>query len=183
MKTISLLFLGLLVAGQIHAQNMSIARDQAKRAAGTAATPAQPGAAQPAPVDPALAATLESIAKLQSSFNAIARVADTNAAAEQRTPLLNTLSAAAKGKKASTANVKKLAGDLIEGLSGKKLTTSDSQKLARSVHALFNAAHLSTTQQETLLADARKLLTAAGVSAESLTAIEDDLKAIAAETK
>lgn len=188
MKTLSLLLLGLLVAGQISAQNMSIARDQAKRTtgAGGGATPsaAPPsGAAQPAPMDPVLAATLDSITKLQTSFNALAKAADTNAVAEQRTPLLNTLSAATKGKKASAANVKKLAGDLMEGLAGKKLSANDSQKFARCVHALFNAAHLNTSQQEHLLADANKLLTTAGVSAESVTAISADLKAIADETK
>lgn len=186
MKKISLALAGiLLLAVPALAQNMNIAKDQAKRSAGTAPPPAagQPGPPKSAPIDPALAATLNSIARLQSGFMALGRAADTNAAAEQRTTLLNNLSGAAQAKKATPASVKKLAGDLMTGLTGKKLAAPDSQKLARSVHALFNAAHLSAPQQETLLADVKKILTDATVPAETVTAIVDDLKAVAAETK
>jgi len=191
MKTVLFLLLGGLTAELASGQNMSIAKDQAHRAAaqtqehsgvgpGTSHNP--PAAAQPAPTDPALAATLQNISGLRTDLTAISAT-DSVSAVDQRGSLLNHLSAAAQGTKASAANVRKLATDLINALAGQKKIAAQSQKLGGIIHALFNGGHLSATQQETLLTDATKILTEAGVSTGDAAKIVEDLKAIAAETK
>ena len=191
MKVSYLILSGLLLAGLAHAQNMSIARDQARRAAaqttersggGQPATGQNPNGAQTAPADPVLAATLQNIAGLRADFTALS-AADETTAVEQRGSLLNHLSAAAQGTKASAANVRKLTTDLINALTGRKKISPQTQKLGGIIHALFNGAHLSASQQETLLTDVKKILTDAEVSAGDTDKIVEDLKAIAAETK
>ena len=191
MKISCLILSGLLLAGLAHAQNMSIARDQARRAAaqtqersggGPPATGQNPNGTQAAPADPVLAATLQNVAGLRADFTTIS-AADETTAVEQRGSLLNHLSAAAQGTKASAANVRKLATDLTAALTGKKKIAPQTQKLGGIVHALFNGAHLSAAQQETLLNDVKKILTDAEVSAGDADKVIEDLKAIAAETK
>jgi len=185
MKIIVLLLCGLFIAGQIQAQNMSIARDQAKRAAGSGGGTA-PGAGaapqQPA-VDPAVAAAMQNIASLQANVTAIRTAADTNAAAEQRTSLLNNLSAAAQGKKASSASLKKLTGDLVEGLAGKRKVAGADQKLAQALRAFSNASRLTEKQQDSLLQGVKKSLAEAGVASENVDKILEDLKTLASETR
>lgn len=185
MKTFALLVCALFISGQIQAQNMSIARDQAKRAAGSGGGTA-PGASetpqQPA-VDPAVAAAMQNIASLQANVTAIRAAADTNAAAEQRSSLLNNLSAAAQGKKASPASLKKLAGDLVDALPGKKKVAGADQKLAQALRAFSNGSRLTEAQQESLLTGLKKTLSESGVTSENVDKILEDLKIIAAETK
>lgn len=186
--------LSLLLLTAIAAQadvNYNIARDQAKSAAGKSQAAsgggqssgqAPPGQQQP-PMDPALAATLKNINSLRDDFAAICTATNAAAAAEQKVSLLNNLTAAAQGAKASSANVKKLAGEFMTSLPAHPKISPQSTKLARNVHALFNGAHLNATQQETLLNDVKKILTDAGVSEDDAVKIADDLKAVAAETK
>jgi hypothetical protein len=183
MKRFALLLCGLCIAGQVQAQNMSIARDQARRAAGTAPAANAPAAPQQPPADPAVTAAMQNIASLQADVTAIRAAADTNAAAEQRTSLLNNLSAAAQGKKASTASLKKLAGDLIEGLAGKKKVAGADQKLAQALRAFSNASHITEAQQDSLLNGVKKILAEAGVTSGHADKIIEDLKALGAETK
>lgn len=185
-KTTLFLLAGCLAAGAALGDvNMHIAKDQAKRAAGTSDAPAanQPSSSAPQqPTDPALAATLKNIADLRADFAAIGAAADVSAAADQKISLLNHLSAAAQGTKASSASVRKLADDLIAALAGKRKIAGD-PKLAREIHALFNGAHVSAEQLETLLTDVKKILADAGVTTEAADQVADDLKAVAAETK
>lgn len=185
MKWPVFILIGCLSSGAALGQNMSIAKDQAKRAAGTSPAGQTPAAQNPsaAPVDPALAATMKNVANLRADFAIISAAADATAAADQRVSLLNNLSAAAQGTKASTANVRKLAGDLINALAGRKKIPAQSQKLGGVIHALFNGAHVSETQQETLLKEVTKILTDAEVPADDAAKVTEDLKAIAAETK
>jgi hypothetical protein len=187
MKTSILILSGCLLAGvALGDVNYSIAKGQAKNAAGgqgNAPSGGAPGAPQPPPMNPELAATLKNIASLRADLTAVSAAADATAAGDQRIPLLNHLSAAAQGTKASTANVRKLAGDLITALAGHKKITEQSQKIAGAVHALFNGAHVSATQQETLLDELQKIFTAAEVPADDAAKVLDDLKAVAAETK
>jgi hypothetical protein len=188
MKAASLALVALLLAGLAQGQNLSIAKDQARRASGQSSPQAPasqpPGAAQPPPADPALVAMQQNIARLRADLTAINAAPDAKAAGEQRISLLNNLSAAAQGTKASSATARKLAGDLIAALPGrKKLSPDDSQKFARALRALFNGKNLSAAQQETQLNEVKKILTDAEVPAEDITMIEEDLKAAAAETK
>ena len=197
MKPLFLVLSCLLIAGQVQAQvNMNRARAQARRAVRPPSVVPQPsGTQQPAgtpqssvtpqmkPVDPVLEATLKNSADLGSNFRAISAAADKNAAAEQRVSLLNNLSAAGNGTKASTARVNKLANDFISELPGQNKISGVSQKLGRDVHALFNSSHLSAVQQEQLLGEVKKLFSDAGVSGPGVDKIDDDLKTIVSETK
>jgi hypothetical protein len=191
MKTSCLILSGLLLAGLANAQNFNIAKDQARRAAaqteersggGQPATGQNPNAPQAAPADPVLTATLQNISGLRADFTAIS-AAEPTTANDQRGSLLNHLSAAAQGTKASASNVRKLATDLINALTGRKKISATAQKLGGSIHALFNGGHLSATQQEALLKDVANILTAAEVPADDVDKVVNDLKTIAAETK
>lgn len=188
MKTSLLFSTALLLAGTALADvNYNMARDQAKRGAnsGNAQQPQSPGSSAPQapPTDPALAATLKNVADLRADIAALVKADDATAAADQRMPLLNHLSAAAQGTKASAASVKKLAGDLIAAVSAKAKLTGKEVKLARGIHALFNGAHLSATQQQTLLGGIKKTLTEAGVADDDADKVTEDLTTVAAETK
>lgn len=182
MKLPLFILLGCLSAGVAFAQNLSIAKDQAKRAAGQTPAAQNPSAAQPPSISPALAATMQNIANLRADFVVIA-AADAAAAGEQKVSLLNHLVAAAQGTKASAANVRKLADDFIMALANRKKITPDTQKLGSAVHALFNGAHLTEAQQTTALNAVEKMFAEAGVSTEDAATVVADLKAIAAETK
>jgi len=190
----------LLVAGNMLAQNMYMAKQQAYRTSsqndaeqqriqkaaggptpGTAATPAP---AAPAPVDPALQATLNNVTSLQGDFAAAINSTSDKPDAAQKVSLLNNLTQAAQGTKASSESVKKVANDLLTALAGKKkLTAAQQTKLAREVHALFNASHLTATQQQTLLTDVQNILTDGGASLDDAVNTVTDLKAVVAETK
>ena len=157
-----------------------------REANGPAAAPARPApaAAPAAPVDPALQATMNNVAGLQSDFAALNNSTGDKPDPSQKISLLNNLSQAAQGTKASSASVKKLADDLLTAVAGKKkLAAAQQTKLARAVHALFNSSHLSEAQQKSLLADVQKILTDGGASLDDAVNVVTDLKAVAAETK
>ena len=148
---------------------------------GQAPTYATPGAAAAA-ADPALAATLKNLNNLSADFTALGTAAKPDAT--QKVSLLNNLTQAAAGKKASTDSVKHLAEDLTTAVSGKtKITPAQQKQLAGIVHAAFNGAHLTDAQSEKAFAAASKILTDAGASLDEATNVVTDLKKIAAETK
>src|ERR1017187_1422953 len=146
----------LFTAGSVLAQNYYRAEQQARRASAQkdaeqqriqkaasepAGTPsARAAAAAPVvPVDPALQATMNNVAGLQSDFATLSNVTGDKPDPSQKISLLNNLSQAAQGTKASSASVKKLADDLLAAVAGKKkLAAAQQTKLAREVHALFN---------------------------------------------
>jgi hypothetical protein len=166
--------------------NMSIAKDQARRTGGqtSAGVQTQPPSSPSTPMDPALAATLQNVADLKADLDALAGAADAAGGAEQRVSLLNHLSsAAAPGKKATPATIKKLTSHLIAAVSGRKNLAAKNHSLARSLHALFNGAHLSTTQQEALLTGFKKTLTEAGVPVDDADNVVADLKQVVTETQ
>jgi len=201
MKKFIALACALATVGTGLAQNYYMATQQARRdstqndaeqqriqreANGPAGAPAgQAPAPTPAqPIDPALQATLNNISGLQTDFAALSNFTGDKPDPAQKISLLNNLSQAAQGTKATSAAVKKLADDLWTAVGGKKkLSAAQQTKLAREVHALFNSAHLSVTQQQALLADAQKILTAAGAELDAAVDVATDLKEIAAETK
>lgn len=194
MKAFVVLTLALLAfAGRTLADvNYNIAKDQGKRQANqsnaqqgvTPAQPQAPAAPQSPPMDPALAATLQNVADLRSDLDALNQAADAPAAGDQRASLMTHLSAAAApGKKAATASVRKLAAHLITAASGKKSLTAQNAKLARDIHALFNGAHLAMPQTQPLLDGVKKTFTDAGVAANDADAVVSDLKQVAAETR
>ena len=207
MKTMKSLIAGtclLGMAGSVFAQNYNLATQQARRdsaqndaeqqriqqeangAPGTASRYARmpaAAAAAAAPADPALQATLKNVAGLQSDFAAIVATSD-KPTPDQKTSLLNDLSQAAQGNKASSGSVKKVADDLWPALTGqKRLVAAQQKKLALQIHALFNSAHLTAAQQEKILNDVQKTLTDAGTSLDDTVNLVTDLKAVAAETK
>ena len=199
----SIIFAGvLLTVGTVLAQevNYSIAKQQAKRASGQndaeqqriqreangpAAASVAPAAAVPAaPIDPMLQATLNNISGLQSDFAALSNFTGDQPDPAQKVSLLNNLSQAAQGAKASSTSVQKLADDLLTAVAGKKkLPAAQQTKLARDVHALFNSSHLSAAQQQSLFTGVQKILTAGGASLDDAVNVVTDLKAVAAETK
>lgn len=203
MKTVKNCLAGgclLLAALTLPAQNYYLATQQAKRASaqndaeqqriqnasgGAPGTPAAAAhaSAPAAPMDPALQATLKNIAGLQADFAAIMSAADKSDPA-QKISLLNNLTQAAQGTKASADSVKRVADDLLTAVSGKpKLVLAQQTKLAREVHALFNSAHLTSTQQTALLTDVQKILTDAVTPLGDAVNLTTDLKAVVAETK
>ena len=144
----------------------------------TYSTPAAGAAA----ADPALAATLKNITDLAADFTTLGGAAKPDAS--QKVSLLNNLTQAAAGKKATTDSVKHLAEDLTTALSGKtKITPAQQKQLAGIVHAAFNGAHLTDAQAEKAFAAAAKILTDAGASLDDATNVVTDLKKISDETK
>ena len=195
MKTKLALLAALLAVGSALADPYVIAKQRArdtsarndaeqqriqKAANGQAPTYSTP-AAGAAAADPALAATMQNINGLSADFSALG-AAKPDAA--QKVSLLNNLTQAAAGKKASTDSVKHLAEDLTAAVSGKtKITPAQQKQLAGIVHAAFNGAHLTDAQSEKAFATASKILTDAGASLDEATNVVTDLKKIAAETK
>jgi hypothetical protein len=186
MKAHLALSCALLVAGSASAQNYYMATQQAHRVVdqnNAEQARIQNAAAEPAPMDPVLQATLQNIKDLQANFAAFIN-ADGQPDPAVKTALLSDLSQAAQGAKPAYASVKQLATDLSPALvQRKKLTLAQQKKLAVDVHALFNSSHLSAAQQDTLSADAQKILTDAGVSTPDAVNIVSDLKKIADQTK
>jgi hypothetical protein len=201
MKTIIACAGVLLTAGSLLAQNYYMATQQARRdsaqndaeqqriakeAGGSSGPSAAGGAAPaaPAPMDPALQATLKNVSSLQADFAGAINSTGDSPDPSQKIALLNDLSQAAQTTKASSASVKKVADDLLTALSGKKkLTAAQQTKLAREVHALFNSSHLTATQQQGLLTDVQNTLTDAGASLDAAVNTVTDLKEVVAETK
>lgn len=183
----------LAAAGPARADvNYDLAKKQAKRDVSQSdaqqgvapGQPSAPAAPQAPPADPALAATLQNLANLRADLDALNQAADAGAGADQRSSLMTHLSAAAApGKKASAAAVRKLAGHLITAVSGRKLLTAHNAALARDLHAGFNGAHLSAAQLQTLVDDLKKILIDAGVPAADADNLVSDLRQIAAETR
>jgi len=191
-------------AGSVFAQNYYLATQQARRdsaqndaeqqriqreAGGSNGTPgvASRYAAIPAaaatPMDPKLQATLKNVAGLQADFAAIVASSD-KPTPDQKTALLNDLSEAAQGTKASSGSIKKVADDLWPAMTGqKRLAAAQQRKLAQEVHALFNSSHLTAPQQQTILNNIQKALTDAGTSLDDTVNLVTDLKAVVAETK
>jgi len=196
MKTVFASVCVCLVAGNLLAQNYYRAEQQAKRDSALNDAEQQriqreaggsgggSGAAAPAPTDPALQATLKNVSDLQVDFAAVINSTADKPDPSQKVSLLNDLTHAAQGTKATSDSVKKLADDLLSAVAGKKsLAAAQQTKLAREVHALFNSAHLTPAQQQTVLADVQKILTDAGVSADAAGNVVTDLKAVVADTK
>lgn len=186
MKAFVVLFVILAFASGARADvNYDLGKKLAKRQANQGQTqPDNPPAQSPAPpTDPALAATRQNIADLRTDLDALARSANAQAGAEQRIALLNHLSAAAQGKKAEPASVRKIAGRLIRAASGNKDLSAHNTQFASDLHALFNSAHLSAAQTAALLGEVKKILTDAGVLADDADYVVNDLKQIAAETQ
>jgi hypothetical protein len=194
MKTSAAFFGILLVASSVLADPYSMAMQQAKRTSaqnnaeqqrlsnasgGASASAAAPSA--PA-VNPALQATLSNITSLQGDLKTIGSSATPDASA--KVSLLNDLTSAAQGTKASSDSIKKLADDLTTAVSGKnQIPAAKQTQVARAIHAMFNSAHLTDAQQQALLDNVQKTLTDSGVSQDSTAGIVTDLKAIAAQTK
>jgi hypothetical protein len=179
MKTFITFFCALLVAGSASSQGAyNIAKQQAKNAAGneSTATPSTPPPSNPPP-NPALEATLQNIANLRYDFEKF----DSNPANKQ--PLINDLTTAAQGAKASPASVSRLAAHLAAAIAGNKKLPAQHQKLAQNVHAIFNSSHLSASQQQTIFDVVQKILSDAGASPDDVTQVINDLKTIATETK
>ena len=181
-------FCALLVAASAPAQGVyNMAKQQAKNAVAaenrnqqaidSSGQPAPPTPNNPAPQpNPELEATLQNIANLHADFENFAD-GQTN-----RQPLINDMTAAAQGTKASPASVSKLAENLAAVTANKNLQAQH-QKLAQSVHAIFNSSHLSTAQQQMVCDNVRKILSEGGASSDDVTNVINDLKAIATETK
>ena len=187
MKTRIFAFCSVLIAGSAFADPYMMARQQAVRAAdqnNAEQARIQKAAAEPAaPMDPALQATLQNIGDLQGNFAAYIN-SDGQPDPAQKNSLLNNLSQAAQGKKASSGSVKKLATELMPALSmRKKITVAQQKKLAVDVHALFNSSHLSAAQQKAMIDDVQKNLTDAGVGQSDVDGVVSDLKLIVDETK
>jgi len=197
MKTRIAAFCALLIAGGALADPYSMAIQQARRASdqnaaeqqqiqnGTGGSQGQAAAnAKTAPVDPALQATLSNINGLQTDLGALNNATGDKPDPMQRISLLNNLSAAAQGTKASSDSVKRLADDLLTAVSGRKqLTTAQQTRLARDIHAIFNSSHLTDAQQKLMFDDVQKILTDGGVSLDATVDVVTDLKKISSETK
>jgi hypothetical protein len=197
MKLLTALVCVLGTAGSLRADPYSESIQQARRASAAttrasnaqvdsapAATPAMPPAQAAPPPNPMLMATLQNITTLCTVVAALNHTTDAQPSADQKTALLNDLSAAAQGTKPSKDSVEKLSGHLVTVTLGKtKLTAVQQLKLARYLHASFNGAHLTAAQQTTIFNDVKKILEDGGASADDISNVVDDLKAIAADTK
>jgi len=190
------IFAFLVMAGTAMAQNYNGAIQQARRdsaqndaeqqriqRASSDPTAGAAGTANAAaPMDPTLQLTLKNISSLQSDFAIFSQhdSIDTN----RQATLLNNLTQAAQGAKATASSIQKLADDLVTAISGQKqLLLARQTKLAREVHALFNSSHLSATQQQATLTDIQKILTDSGCSSDAAQIVVADLKVIGSETK
>ena len=106
---------------------------------GASAQPAT-GSTPPTAI-PLLAATLQYINNIQAAL--VSFIGSTGDLPDpvQRIGLLNDLSAAAQGSKASADSVQELAKDLFTALAGNKKLLAQKLPLARQVHAVFNSSH------------------------------------------
>jgi hypothetical protein len=196
MKTRVAVFCALLVAGGGYADPYSMSMQQARRTAdqnnaeqqriqnASGGAPAQAAAPSAAPVNPALQATLSNISSLQADFKTLGSSTSATPDPSERVSLLNNLSSAAQGNKASSDSIKKLADDLLTAVSGKnQIPAAQQTKLARDIHAIFNSAHLTDAQQKLMFDDVQKILTDGGVSLDNAVDVVTDLKKVSSETK
>jgi hypothetical protein len=159
------------------AEQQRIAKAAGGNAPAASATPA-------APASPALQATMANINGLQANFAALGNSTSDKPDSTQRISLLNNLSTAAQGTKASADSVRELANDLLAAMNGKKsIVAAQQTRLARDIHALFNSSHLTDAQQKLTSADVQTILTDGGVSLDNAINVTTDLKKIATETK
>ena len=138
---------------------------------------------QPAATSPALAATMQNITNLQVDLAAFIGSAADHPDPSQKVALMNDLSGAAQGTKASTESVKELAKDLFTATAGDKKLLAKKLQLAREIHAVFNSSHLTPTQQQSIYDNVQKTLVDADVPLDAAVDVVTDLKAIVAETK
>jgi Mg2+ and Co2+ transporter CorA len=188
MKTVIVLSGVLGVALAASAQNYGAAINLAHKAvtktenASNADPDAQPqnGAPQsqpPQPMDPALAATLQNIARLRADLNYLSTNASPNAA------LTNDLLAASTGTKPSDETVAKVLNDLQAVLKDKPALRAHFQKFAQTLHASANGAHLTPGQFATISDDLEKILEDAGAPYAATEDLLDDLKHLDRETQ
>ena len=189
MKTVIVLGLALGVANMTRADIYNAAENQARRAvtateASSARTdespnssPAAPPAQPQQPMDPVLAATLKNIASLKADLAAL------NTNTPPAAAMTNDLVAAANGTKASADTIAQLIGDLQAAVAGKPGLRTHYQKLAQYLHALSNGGHLTPAQFQAFSDDFEKILSYGGSSYEATTAVIQDLKVLARETK
>ncbi len=145
---------------------------------------AQPAAgATPPSANPLLAATVQNISNLQTDLVAFIGSPSDHPDPAQKLALMNDLSAAAQGTKASADSVKELARDLFTALAGHQKLLAQKLTLAREVHAVFNSSHLTAAQQQTIYDNVQKTLVDAGVSLGDAVDVVTDLKSIVGETK
>lgn len=142
-----------------------------------------PTSQQPAAMSPALAATLQNITNLEMDLVAFIGSAGDHPDPTQKVALMNDLSGAAQGTKASSESVKELAKDLFTATAGNKKLLEKKLQLAREIHAVFNSSHLTPTQQQSIYDNVQKTLTDADVPLDAAVDVVTDLKAIVAETK
>jgi uncharacterized protein YoaH (UPF0181 family) len=149
---------------------------------GGASAQAPAGAHAPS-ANPLLAATLQNINNLQTDLVAFIASTGDHPDPAQKIALLNDLSGAAQGTKASADSVKELAKDLFTALAGNQKLLEQKLSLARQIHAIFNSSHLTTAQQQTIYDHIQKVLVDAGVSLGDAVDVVTDLKTIAGETQ
>jgi hypothetical protein len=189
MKTSVTLFCALFLTGSVFAQGVyNMAKQQARNAVASenrnqqaidssGQSPSAPPAQNNQQTDPALQATLQNISNLRADFD------DLGSGRTNTVALQNDLTTAAQGTKPSPAAVTKLAEDLAAAASGNKKLQAQQQKLAQFCHAIFNSSHLSAAQQQAVLDAVQKILTDGGVSADDVTKVITDLKAVATAVK
>jgi hypothetical protein len=102
-----------------------------------------------------LAATLQNITNLEMDLVAFIGSAGDHPDPTQKVALMNDLSGAAQGTKASSESVKELAKDLFTAMAGNRNCWSKSC-LAREIHAVFNSSHLTPTQQQSIYDNVQK---------------------------
>ena len=196
MKTIVAVYCLMLSLGGAFADPYQMAIQQAKRDSAQndaeqrrlqnaeGANPsAQAATGQNSAANPALAATLQNITNLQVDLTAFIDSASDHPDSSQKIALMNDLSAAALGTKATPDSIKELAKDLFTAVAGNKKLLAQKLSLAREIHAVFNSSHLTPAQQQSIYDNLQKTLTTAGVSLDAAVDVVTDLKTIAGETK
>jgi chorismate mutase len=159
------------------AQRLSEQNNARQRALSGQESAAQPAPAAPAQPDPALAATLQNIARLQADLASL----ESDPARKQ--PLINDFNAAAQGTHSSEQSASDLARDLATAIGGKQLSPEHLKKLAQDSHAIFNSSHLTPAQQKAVLEDVQKTLQSNGAPPDLAMKVVEGFKAVAAETK
>ncbi len=166
------------VSNQNNAEQQRIASQENE---GASSPPGQNQAASAA--NPLLAATLQNIKSLGRDFTDLEQSPGGQPDSSGVVALMNDLSSAAQGPKASAQSVKELAKDLATALAGNQKIKAYEPELARSIHAIFNSSHLNSSQQSKIYDRVNKLLANAGVPLGSATDVVTDLQTIGGETK
>jgi hypothetical protein len=188
MKTSLALIAGaMLVAGGAVADSSVIIKQRAKEISAQnnaeqgvtpPGKPAQPAATtQNATLTPLQAA----IAQLRTDLAAIK--ASPAPTAQQKQLLAQHLIATSQGAKPSQQTATKLAGDLTSALAQSKVSGTDRDRLLADINAALNPQKLQPDQLIRVEADAQAILQTGGLSRTDASAVADDVKAVAAETK